>query len=134
MAYQATGYRRVKNPRIWSLHDLELLANGRRAGHPEAVSLDEAPVGADDEVALADGLVPIRAPMEGSFWGRASPDKPPMAPAGACVGADEGIALIEVMKTFTPIRSPAPGRVERWVVADGDGVRPGQVIGWLRPG
>ncbi len=26
MAYQATGYRRVKNPRIWSLHDLRVLA------------------------------------------------------------------------------------------------------------
>jgi len=26
MAYQAIGHRRVKNPRIWSLHDLELLA------------------------------------------------------------------------------------------------------------
>jgi acetyl-CoA carboxylase carboxyltransferase component len=25
MAYQAIGYRRVKNPRIWSLHDLKVL-------------------------------------------------------------------------------------------------------------
>jgi acetyl-CoA carboxylase carboxyltransferase component len=25
MAYQATGYRRVKNPRIWSLHDLQVI-------------------------------------------------------------------------------------------------------------
>ena len=28
MAYQATGYRRVKNPRIWSLHDLHVLVGG----------------------------------------------------------------------------------------------------------
>jgi acetyl-CoA carboxylase carboxyltransferase component len=26
MAYQSTGYRRIKNPRIWSLHDLRALA------------------------------------------------------------------------------------------------------------
>jgi 3-methylcrotonyl-CoA carboxylase beta subunit len=26
MAYQSTGYRRVKNPRIWSLHDIEILS------------------------------------------------------------------------------------------------------------
>ena len=26
MAYQSTGYRRVKNPRIWSMHDLQVLA------------------------------------------------------------------------------------------------------------
>ncbi len=26
MSYQATGYRRVKNPRIWTLHDLQALS------------------------------------------------------------------------------------------------------------
>ena len=26
MSYQSIGYRRVKNPRIWSLHDLKVLA------------------------------------------------------------------------------------------------------------
>ncbi len=25
MCYQSTGYRRVKNPRIWSMHDLSVL-------------------------------------------------------------------------------------------------------------
>ncbi|MFT5357210.1 MAG: 3-methylcrotonyl-CoA carboxylase beta subunit [Polyangiales bacterium] len=29
-AYQGTGYRRVKNPRIWSLHDLGVLVGGVR--------------------------------------------------------------------------------------------------------
>jgi acetyl-CoA carboxylase carboxyltransferase component len=28
MSYQGTGYRRIKNPRIWSLHDLGVLARG----------------------------------------------------------------------------------------------------------
>jgi 3-methylcrotonyl-CoA carboxylase beta subunit len=27
-AYQAQGHRRIKNPRIWSLHDLDLLTEG----------------------------------------------------------------------------------------------------------
>jgi acetyl-CoA carboxylase carboxyltransferase component len=30
MAYQNTGYRRVKNPRIWSMHDLRELIGGPR--------------------------------------------------------------------------------------------------------
>jgi hypothetical protein len=30
MSYQNTGYRRVKNPRIWSLHDLRVLVGGPR--------------------------------------------------------------------------------------------------------
>ena len=30
MAYQGTGYRRVKNPRIWSLHDMDILVDAPR--------------------------------------------------------------------------------------------------------
>ena len=30
MSYQNTGYRRVKNPRIWSMHDLRELVGGPR--------------------------------------------------------------------------------------------------------
>jgi acetyl-CoA carboxylase carboxyltransferase component len=30
MAYQSTGYRRIKNPRIWSLHDLHVLVGDGR--------------------------------------------------------------------------------------------------------
>ncbi len=30
MAYQGTGYRRIKNPRIWSMHDLRELVGGLR--------------------------------------------------------------------------------------------------------
>jgi 3-methylcrotonyl-CoA carboxylase beta subunit len=30
MSYQNTGYRRVKNPRIWSMHDLHVLVGGPR--------------------------------------------------------------------------------------------------------
>ncbi len=29
-SYQCTGYRRIKNPRIWSLHDLDMLVGGVR--------------------------------------------------------------------------------------------------------
>ena len=28
-SYQAGGYRRIKNPRIWSLHDLEAVTEGQ---------------------------------------------------------------------------------------------------------
>ena len=30
MCYQTAGSRRIKNPRIWSLHDLELATGGLR--------------------------------------------------------------------------------------------------------
>lgn len=131
LAYQSIGYRRIKNPRIWSVHDLELLARGRRV--QTEVEAAAAPATADDEAAVAEGLVAIRAPMEGSFWSRPAPDKPALAAVGSTVAPDQGVALIEVMKTFTPIRSPAAGTIVRWTVADGDGVQPGQAIGWIQP-
>jgi acetyl-CoA carboxylase carboxyltransferase component len=31
MSYQGIGYRRVKNPRIWTMHDLDVLISGGRA-------------------------------------------------------------------------------------------------------
>jgi acetyl-CoA carboxylase carboxyltransferase component len=31
MSYQGTGYRRIKNPRIWTMHDLDVLLSGGRA-------------------------------------------------------------------------------------------------------
>lgn len=31
MSYQSVGYRRIKNPRIWTMHDLDVLMTGGRA-------------------------------------------------------------------------------------------------------
>ncbi len=128
MAWQATGYRRTKNPRIWSVHDLERLARGRLA----QIQV-EAPPPAAEIPAPEPGLVAIVSPMEGSFWSRPAPSEPAFVQEGAALAADARVALIEVMKTFTPIRAGSAGHFVQWAVADGDGVSPGQVIGWLRP-
>ena len=133
MSWQATGYRRTKNPRIWSVHDLERLAAGRLAqvrhtledATTEEVGQAEAP---------EDGLVPILAPMEGSFFSRPAPDQPAYVAVEGAVQPDSRVALIEVMKTFTPIRAGAAGAFVQWAVSDGDGVVAGQVLGWVRPG
>jgi biotin carboxyl carrier protein len=133
MAWQSIGHRRTKNPRIWSLHDLEVLAAGRRAiagvqvERPRAVEPSEAQ-------APEPGALPITAPMEGSFWSRAAPGQPPFAAPGDEVEAGQTIGLVEVMKTFTPVRAPQAGRLLALAAADGEGLRPGQVVAWLRPG
>jgi biotin carboxyl carrier protein len=131
MSWSSTGHRRTKNPRIWSLHDLEVIGGGRRtvAAATERVVV-EAPVSAE---APEPGLVAVVAPMEGTFWSRPSPGSPAFVALGAEAQAGEGIALIEVMKTFTPIRAAGRGVLVSWVVADGQGVRPGALLGWLRP-
>jgi 3-methylcrotonyl-CoA carboxylase beta subunit len=209
-SWQATGYRRTKNPRIWSLHDLEtlspraaalagepldvldedgvlqspsvgawtptaapgaLLAEGTvvgtvlRAGrlHPVVVAqgggvwLEPAGPGAVDfrtplgrrgtaaagEVAakprgsagdLPDGVVAVKADTDGTLYLRADPRSPAFVAVGDRVERSSTLGLVEVMKTFTPLRAPTTGVVERVLVADGAPVRQGQVLIWLRPG
>ncbi len=130
MAYQAIGHRRIKNPRIWSLHDLELLTAGRTAVKSDGVQ--DAPSEQPEEP-VEEGAVAVRAPMEGSVWLRQSPDAPAFAPVNAAVEPGATVALIEVMKTFSPIRVDCAGTVLRWCVDDGAGVSPGQLIAWLKP-
>ena len=130
MAYQAIGHRRIKNPRIWSLHDLELLTAGRAAAASDGVQ--DAPAEQPEEP-VEEGAVAVRAPMEGSVWLRQSPDAPAFAPVNTAVESGATVALIEVMKTFSPIRVESAGTVLRWCVEDGAGVHPGQLIAWLKP-
>lgn len=130
MAYQSIGHRRVKNPRIWSLHDLEVLTRGVAAG-PETAAAPEAPEGSSSE-APEEGAVPLRAPMEGTFWVRPSPRSPAFAEVGATVSAGDTVGLVEVMKTFTPVRSEGTGALLAYAVADGEAVAGGQVVAWLR--
>jgi acetyl-CoA carboxylase carboxyltransferase component/biotin carboxyl carrier protein len=129
MAYQSTGYRRVKNPRIWSLFDLEVLTRGR------AAAVAAAPVRADtaEEQAPEPGLVAVRAPMEGGLWSRPSPGQPALCQPGERLEEGAPIALIEVMKTFTPVRAPVAGTFVRHALPDGASVSPGQPVAWIRP-
>ena len=128
MSWQATGYRRTKNPRIWSVHDLAVLTAGHlRPAATAAVVAPTAPLDAPEP-----GLVPILAPMEGTFWSRPRPTHPAFAPPGTPVLTDATVALIEVMKTFAPIRAPGSGTLVRWVAQDGQGVTAGDLLGWLR--
>jgi len=125
MAWQSP--RRVRNPRIWSLHDLVLLSKGAVAAAKETakeVVAVEAP---------AEGLVPIRVATAGTFWRRPSPRDPYYAEPGATLTAHKTIGLIEVMKTFAPLAAGMEGVLERWTVADGAAVEAGSVVAWVKP-
>ena len=131
MAYQPIGVRRIKNPRIWSLHDLEVLSRGIVGAPTETVIVD-TPTGPESTCDVP-GAIPIRAPMEGAFWTRPSPKDPAFAAVGSAVTAGQTVGLVEVMKTFTPIRSPSAGTVVQWRLDDGEPVCEGEILGWLSP-
>ena len=60
--------------------------------------------------ALPDGHVQ-RAPMVGTYYASAAPDKPPFVSVGQAVKAGETLAIIEAMKMFNPIEAEVSGTV-----------------------
>jgi len=142
MAYQATGYRRIKNPRIWSMHDLGVLtAAATRAGAAASETAGRAAAPAPTGRAaaeVAEGVLAVRAPSSGRFWARPSPDRPPFVAPGDVVTAGQTVCLLEVMKTFNRITYGGPDLPERARVtavrpADGDDLAGGDVILELEP-
>jgi biotin carboxyl carrier protein len=130
MAYQSTGRRRVKNPRIWSIHDLEVLTRGRTA---EPVSAPEPVRTGADITAPEEGAVAVLATMDGSFWGRPRPDDSAFLSPGDAVKPGDTIGLMEIMKTFSPIRAAISGTWLVTALEDGEPIQPGKVVGWVRP-
>ncbi len=74
----------------------------------------------------------LRAPMAGIVYLRPSPGEPLFAEPGSAVKRNATVALVEVMKTFTPLKASADGVVRALAVADGDAVEAGDPILWLR--
>ena len=80
MSYQAIGSRRVKNPRIWSIHDLNVLTTGvTQSSESKDAEVDEA------QWEIPEGAEVLVAPMDGSFWSKPSPDQPPFVKIGETV-------------------------------------------------
>ena len=75
----------------------------------------------------------VRSEVDGTLHHRPAPDAPPFAPAGSRVLADDTLALVEVMKTFTRVRAPFPGLLRRWLVHDGGTVHAGMMVAEIEP-
>ncbi len=81
---------------------------------------------------VPDGVIEILAPMSGTLYHQSSPGAPAFAPEGAEISAQSTLALVEVMKSLNPVRSAAPGCIEKWLVPNGEPIQAGQVLAWLR--
>ncbi len=73
----------------------------------------------------------LRAPLPGIVYLQPAPGEPSFAPVGSTVGTNTTVALIEVMKTFTPLKCASGGVVRAVAVANGDAVEAGDAILWL---
>jgi acetyl-CoA carboxylase biotin carboxyl carrier protein len=62
--------------------------------------------------------VEVRAPMSGIFYRRPAPDQPSYVEIGDPVKKKQVIGLLETMKVFQKIKSPANGIIAEILVAN----------------
>jgi len=55
--------------------------------------------------------VEVRAPMSGVFYRSPDPDQPPYVEVGDTVKKKQVLGLLETMKVFQKIKSPAAGKI-----------------------
>lgn len=75
----------------------------------------------------------LKAPIDGIFYARPSPDAPNYVSIGDTVVQGATLGLVEVMKTFNPVALAGPGAPRSGVVtailaSDGDEVQGGAVL------
>ncbi len=75
----------------------------------------------------------VRAELDGTLYHRPAPGERPFVAVGSRVNAHDTIAVVEVMKTFTRIRAPFSGVLERWLVRDGSNVYQGMPLAVIKP-
>ena len=55
--------------------------------------------------------VEVTAPMSGVFYRSPAPDQPPYVEVGDTVKKKQVLALLETMKVFQKVKSPAAGKI-----------------------
>ena len=95
------------------------------AGGPAAPIATAAPV--------ATNLLTIKSPMIGTFYRRASPDKPLMAEEGTTVAPGKVVCIIEAMKLFNEIESEVKGTIVKILVDDASPVEYDQPLFLVQP-
>ena len=55
--------------------------------------------------------IEVRVPMSGVFYRQSAPDQPPYVEVGDTVKKKQVLGLLETMKVFQKIKSPANGKV-----------------------
>jgi acetyl-CoA carboxylase biotin carboxyl carrier protein len=80
-----------------------------------------------------DGLVPIVAPMVGTFYRAPKPDAPPFVKEGDEVHAGQTVCVLEAMKLFNEITSEVTGRIAEVLVENGAPVEYGQPLFLVDP-
>jgi len=103
------------------------------AAAPVAVPAPSAGAPAAPAAPVATNLLTIKSPMIGTFYRRASPDKPLMAEEGTAVAPGKVVCIIEAMKLFNEIESEVKGTIVKILVDDASPVEYDQPLFLVQP-
>lgn len=81
----------------------------------------------------SDNLVTIKSPMIGTFYRKASPDKPSFVEVGDEVSTGKVVCIIEAMKLFNEIESEVNGKIVKILVDDASPVEYDQPLFLVEP-
>jgi acetyl-CoA carboxylase biotin carboxyl carrier protein len=82
---------------------------------------------------VSGNLVTIKSPMIGTFYRKASPDKPNLVEIGTEVAPGKVVCIIEAMKLFNEIESEIKGKVVKVLVEDASPVEYDQPLFLVEP-
>jgi acetyl-CoA carboxylase biotin carboxyl carrier protein len=125
----------------FGLAELEVEEDGRRVRvvRLQAPSRDAAPAPAPRVAEQLAGeaidahLVPVEAPMVGTFYRAPSPESPPFVNEGDVIKQGQVLCIIEAMKLMNEIEAKAAGRVARILVQNAQPVEYGQTLFLIEP-
>ena len=78
-------------------------------------------------------LVPVEAPMVGTFYRAPKPDAPPFVSEGDVVKEGQVLCIVEAMKLMNEIEAKAGGRIVKILVDNGQPVEFGQSLFLMEP-
>lgn len=99
------------------------------AAQPAAASVPAA----EKSKPAASNLITIKSPMIGTFYRRASPDKPIFVEVGDEIAPGKVVCIIEAMKLFNEIESEISGKVVKVLVDDASPVEYDQPLYLVEP-
>jgi acetyl-CoA carboxylase biotin carboxyl carrier protein len=106
--------------------------------YAEPVPLAAAPVAKAPEVRQepaqpSSKLIEVKAPMIGTFYRSAGPDKAPFVEVGDEISSGKVICILEAMKLFNEIESEVSGKIVKILVDDATPVEYDQPLFLVEP-
>jgi acetyl-CoA carboxylase biotin carboxyl carrier protein len=99
----------------------------------QAALPSSAPQAAATPAVAPSNTITIKSPMIGTFYRRASPDKPMLTDVGDEVAPGKVVCIIEAMKLFNEIESEVKGKIVKVLVEDASPVEYDQPLFLVEP-